>query len=121
MLGLGEKWEGGNVKKYRGGGQKINIMKKELEKYKDQKDKIIIFTDRFVLVLLSLIFDRELSWMNIKSILQLCKKLIKFFAKQLWYGEKYWIFFSCSVYFITRKQLGEKEQLKNEILKWSQV
>lgn len=29
-----------------GGGQKINLLKKEVVKYKDDPNKIIIFTDR---------------------------------------------------------------------------
>ena len=46
VLGLGEKWEGGNVRRFAGGGQKINLLKKELIKHKDNADKIIMFTDR---------------------------------------------------------------------------
>lgn len=31
-----------------GGGQKINLFKKEMEKYKDDREKIVLFTDRHV-------------------------------------------------------------------------
>jgi hypothetical protein len=46
VYGLGTTWTGGNVKLHTGGGQKVNILKKELQKYKDDEDKIILFTDR---------------------------------------------------------------------------
>ncbi|KAJ9584650.1 hypothetical protein L9F63_021012, partial [Diploptera punctata] len=45
VLGLGDKWEGGNVRRYAGGGQKINLLKKELDNHKENADKIIMFTD----------------------------------------------------------------------------
>jgi hypothetical protein len=48
VLGLGEKWEGGDVHNHAGGGHKINLFKKELLKHKDNTDKIIVFTDRYV-------------------------------------------------------------------------
>jgi hypothetical protein len=43
---LGEEWRGGNVLELPGGGQKINILVRELEKYKDDEKKVILFTDR---------------------------------------------------------------------------
>lgn len=46
MYGLGEEWKGGDIKNSIGGGQKVNILKKELEKFKDDKETILIFTDR---------------------------------------------------------------------------
>jgi hypothetical protein len=48
VLGLGQTWNGGNVRVSPGGGQKINLVKAELEKYKDDKEKVILFTDRYV-------------------------------------------------------------------------
>ena len=48
VLGLGEAWLGGNVKTSAGGGYKVNLLKKALEDYKDDDQKIIIFTDRFL-------------------------------------------------------------------------
>jgi hypothetical protein len=42
---LGEEWKGGQILYQPGGGHKINILKKELEKYKDDKEKVILFTD----------------------------------------------------------------------------
>ncbi|CAL4125033.1 unnamed protein product, partial [Meganyctiphanes norvegica] len=35
VIGLGEVWKGGNIEKEAGGGHKINLLKKELEKHKD--------------------------------------------------------------------------------------
>lgn len=46
VYGLGEEWRGGNIAQTSGGGQKINILKKELEKFKNDKETILIFTDR---------------------------------------------------------------------------
>lgn len=43
---MGEEWKGGDVKLYAGGGQKVNILVRELEKYKNEEKKVIIFTDR---------------------------------------------------------------------------
>lgn len=47
VLGLGEKWEGGDVRHRAGGGQKINLFRKELLRHKDDANKIIMFTDRY--------------------------------------------------------------------------
>lgn len=44
-LGAGLSWNGGSMKGL-GGGQKINLLKEELKQYKDDKDKIVLFTDR---------------------------------------------------------------------------
>lgn len=53
VLGLGEKWEGGDVRSHAGGGHKINLLKKELLEHKDDTDKIILFTDSYDVILLS--------------------------------------------------------------------
>lgn len=47
MLGLGEKWKGGDVRSHAGGGHKVNLLKKELLEHKDDTGKIIMFTDRY--------------------------------------------------------------------------
>lgn len=44
-LGKGVGWKGGSMKST-GGGQKINLFREEVEKYKNDHEKIIIFTDR---------------------------------------------------------------------------
>ena len=44
---MGEEWRGGDVANYAGGGQKVRFLRKELEKYKDDKDQILMFTDRY--------------------------------------------------------------------------
>lgn len=46
VLGLGLAWEGGDVKNVAGGGHKVNLLKEELRKYKDDAKKIIMFSDR---------------------------------------------------------------------------
>ncbi|XP_021914399.1 procollagen-lysine,2-oxoglutarate 5-dioxygenase 1 isoform X2 [Zootermopsis nevadensis] len=53
VLGLGKKWEGGDVHRYAGGGHKINLFKTELLKHKDIAEKIIMFTDSYDVILLS--------------------------------------------------------------------
>uniref|UniRef100_A0A1L8E427 procollagen-lysine 5-dioxygenase n=1 Tax=Nyssomyia neivai TaxID=330878 RepID=A0A1L8E427_9DIPT len=45
-LGMGEKWKGGDMN-YAGGGYKINLLRKAMEPYKKDKDKIVIFTDSY--------------------------------------------------------------------------
>lgn len=50
VLGLGEKWEGGEVRTGPGGGQKVNLVKAALAKMKDAPDfdkKVVMFTDRY--------------------------------------------------------------------------
>lgn len=44
-LGLGEKWLGGDMNS-QGGGYKINLLKEAVKPFKDDKEKIILFTDR---------------------------------------------------------------------------
>jgi hypothetical protein len=49
VLGLGDKWEGGDVRLGPGGGQKVNLVKTALEKLKQQPDfetRVVMFTDR---------------------------------------------------------------------------
>lgn len=43
---MGQSWLGGDIKNKPGGGQKVNIVRENLKKYKDQTDLIIMFTDR---------------------------------------------------------------------------
>lgn len=45
-LGLGEEWRGGDVARTVGGGQKVRWLKKEMEKYADREDMVIMFVDR---------------------------------------------------------------------------
>ena len=46
VLGMGEEWKGGDILRFPGGGHKVNILKEALEKYKDDDDLLIMFTDR---------------------------------------------------------------------------
>lgn len=46
VLGFGQKWLGGDdIKNYQGGGWKVNLLKRDLAKYKDDPNKIVLFTD----------------------------------------------------------------------------
>ncbi|XP_053633832.1 procollagen-lysine,2-oxoglutarate 5-dioxygenase 1 [Cherax quadricarinatus] len=47
VLGLGLPWEGGDVKNYAGGGQKVLMLREELAKYKDEPNTVIMFTDSY--------------------------------------------------------------------------
>ena len=44
VLGMGEKWEGGDMANSVGGGQKVLMLRKELELHKNDPEKIIMFT-----------------------------------------------------------------------------
>ncbi|EHB01682.1 Procollagen-lysine,2-oxoglutarate 5-dioxygenase 3 [Heterocephalus glaber] len=50
-LGLGKEWRGGDVARTVGGGQKVRWLKKEMEKYADQEDMIIMFVDSYDVIL----------------------------------------------------------------------
>ncbi|CAJ0581474.1 unnamed protein product, partial [Mesorhabditis spiculigera] len=50
VYGLGETWNGGDTRVEQGGGQKINILKKELEKFKEDKNLLILFVDAYDVV-----------------------------------------------------------------------
>ncbi|KAG7171355.1 Procollagen-lysine,2-oxoglutarate 5-dioxygenase-like, partial [Homarus americanus] len=45
VLGLGGAWSGGDMSLGTGGGQKINLYKEELAKYKDDPKKVVILSD----------------------------------------------------------------------------
>ena len=47
VLGMGEEWKGGDMANSVGGGQKVLIMRKALESYKDDAEMIIMFTDSY--------------------------------------------------------------------------
>ncbi|XP_034185408.2 procollagen lysyl hydroxylase [Osmia lignaria lignaria] len=54
VLGMGNPWLGGkNIKTGRGGGYKINLLKEAIEKYKNDDQKIIIFTDSYDVIFLA--------------------------------------------------------------------
>nr|XP_033780158.1 multifunctional procollagen lysine hydroxylase and glycosyltransferase LH3 [Geotrypetes seraphini]XP_033780159.1 multifunctional procollagen lysine hydroxylase and glycosyltransferase LH3 [Geotrypetes seraphini] len=50
-LGLGEKWKGGDVAHTVGGGQKVRWLKKELKKFADQEDLVLMFVDSYDVLL----------------------------------------------------------------------
>ncbi|XP_046639801.1 procollagen-lysine,2-oxoglutarate 5-dioxygenase 1-like isoform X1 [Daphnia pulicaria] len=47
VLGLGEEWKGGDMANSVGGGQKVLMLRKEVELHKDDPEKIIMFTDSY--------------------------------------------------------------------------
>uniref|UniRef100_A0A0N5AT88 procollagen-lysine 5-dioxygenase n=1 Tax=Syphacia muris TaxID=451379 RepID=A0A0N5AT88_9BILA len=51
VFGLGKKWNGGDVRNKPGGGQKIQILKENLKKYKGHHDLIIMFVDAYDVIL----------------------------------------------------------------------
>jgi len=50
VIGLDGKWEGGDIARYPGGGQKVNLLRDAIEQYKDDPKQVILFVDRFVLI-----------------------------------------------------------------------
>ncbi|XP_014258320.1 procollagen-lysine,2-oxoglutarate 5-dioxygenase 3 [Cimex lectularius] len=46
VLGMGVAWEGGDMN-YRGGGHKVNLLKKALKPYKNDNQRLVLFTDSF--------------------------------------------------------------------------
>ncbi|XP_073976673.1 procollagen lysyl hydroxylase [Rhodnius prolixus] len=51
VLGMHEKWEGGNMN-YRGGGHKVNLLRRALEPYKDNANMKVMFTDSYDVIFL---------------------------------------------------------------------
>lgn len=47
---MGMDWTGGDIVRYPGGGQKINLLKPVVEKWKDEKNMIVMFVDRYHLL-----------------------------------------------------------------------
>lgn len=43
-----EEWLGGPIEIHGGGGYKINLFRDALEPYKNDENKLVIFTDRHV-------------------------------------------------------------------------
>ena len=46
VLGMGRKWVGGEVERFPGGGQKVLLLRDYLETVKDEKELLVMFTDR---------------------------------------------------------------------------
>ncbi|XP_008556514.1 procollagen-lysine,2-oxoglutarate 5-dioxygenase [Microplitis demolitor] len=75
VLGLDKPWKGGNMKSV-GGGYKINLLKNALKKFKDDDNKIILFTDSY-----DVIFSSTLE--------QIVKKFKSLDARILFAAEKF--------------------------------
>lgn len=66
ILGLGKKWNGGNMEKGTGGGQKINLLKEELSAwdiYKKQ-NTTVLFTDSYDVIFISNVNDLLKKYSN---------------------------------------------------------
>ena len=48
IFGMHQPWLGGDMANGPGGGHKINLLRENLKKYKDEKDLILMFTDRLI-------------------------------------------------------------------------
>lgn len=53
VYGLREEWLGGDMSRGPGGGHKINILRNNLKKYKDNKNLLLMFTDSYDVVFAS--------------------------------------------------------------------
>ncbi|XP_058129261.1 procollagen-lysine,2-oxoglutarate 5-dioxygenase [Anopheles ziemanni] len=51
-LGMGKPWLGGNMKSV-GGGYKINLLREALKPYRDEQDRVVLFTDSYDVVFLA--------------------------------------------------------------------
>ncbi|KAJ8021793.1 Procollagen-lysine,2-oxoglutarate 5-dioxygenase 1 [Holothuria leucospilota] len=47
VVGMGVEWNGGDIQRWPGGGQKINLLKQALEEHKDNDNLIILFSDSY--------------------------------------------------------------------------
>ncbi|XP_023161506.2 procollagen-lysine,2-oxoglutarate 5-dioxygenase [Drosophila hydei] len=74
-LGMGEEWQGGDMKGV-GGGYKINLLRKAVEELKDAQDTLILFTDSY-----DVIFTAPLE--------EILEKFNESGAKLLFSAEKY--------------------------------
>ncbi|XP_065190201.1 multifunctional procollagen lysine hydroxylase and glycosyltransferase LH3-like [Sycon ciliatum] len=50
-IGMGEEWRGGDMLVSTGGGQKIGLLTKAAEKYKDEQDLILMYTDSYDVII----------------------------------------------------------------------
>lgn len=70
VIGLGEKWKGGDMKRA-GGGYKINLLREALKPYRDDDQRIIMFTDRYAnLNLLYVIMNLFFTAQEIDSVFE---------------------------------------------------
>uniref|UniRef100_W5N9S9 procollagen-lysine 5-dioxygenase n=1 Tax=Lepisosteus oculatus TaxID=7918 RepID=W5N9S9_LEPOC len=60
VLGLGEEWRGGDVLRTVGGGQKVRWLKKEIQKYADRPELVVMFVDSYDVIFAS--GPQELLW-----------------------------------------------------------
>jgi procollagen-lysine,2-oxoglutarate 5-dioxygenase len=51
VLGMGEEWPGGSIANKPGGGFKVNLLKDEMEKHKEDEQLIVLFSDSYDVVL----------------------------------------------------------------------
>ncbi|VBB31903.1 unnamed protein product [Acanthocheilonema viteae] len=93
IFGMGEKWQGGNTRIEQGGGQKIRILRKSLEEYKDRNDLIILFVDAYDVIF----------WGNEEQILR------KFFT----FFDGFRVVFSSEPFCWPNKNLAPKYPLVN--------
>jgi hypothetical protein len=51
VVGMGKTWTGGDIANYPGGGQKINLLKPVVKKWKDDKNTLVMFTDSYDVII----------------------------------------------------------------------
>ena len=47
VVGMGEEWRGGDVARWPGGGQKVNLLRPVLEEWRESSDVIVMFVDSY--------------------------------------------------------------------------
>ena len=45
---MGQDWKGGDVIRYPGGGHKVNLLKPVVEQWKEEKNTVVMFVDRYL-------------------------------------------------------------------------
>ncbi|XP_032818072.1 procollagen-lysine,2-oxoglutarate 5-dioxygenase 2-like isoform X1 [Petromyzon marinus] len=53
VLGMGDAWKGGDVDRSIGGGQKVRLLKEEMEKHKERDDLVVLVVDSYDLIFAS--------------------------------------------------------------------
>ena len=74
VFGMHQPWLGGDMANGPGGGHKINLLRENLKKYKDEEDLILMFTDR------SFIFTLMLSFLSLTTFTRLKQRVRKPFS-----------------------------------------
>lgn len=57
ILGANTEWLGGDVQRYPGGGQKVNLLRDALKRYKDDSNLVVLFVDSYDVIFTATVSD----------------------------------------------------------------